>query len=1432
MVSEQASGRKVAACVGVLSLCVLMPSLRPPVSGDWPCYRGDPARTGVADEPLEFPLAIQWSYESDHEPRPAWPDAVVADGGRAEKDRINFDDAFDPVVADKTVFFGSNADDSVRALELGTGSVKWTFVGGGPVRFSPHVADGRCYFASDDGFAYCLEALTGRQLWKVRVAPGGQQIIGNKRMISRWPCRSGVLLVDDVLYVAAGMWPAEGVYIYALDPQSGATIWCNDTSNFLYRQHPHEMYSFTGVAPQGYMAASDDVLLVPTGRALPAAYDRQTGELVYHHAPSKLGGVFVAVDREAGIFFNGHSLQRGGLGAYTLSEGAPVQTDRRPVPNRALKAGETVVSGEEGFVVARRNGNEVWRQQVNGTALSFAAAHGRLVVGTTTGDMYCFGAARTTQAALGRGQTVPSADVSGAEGGKVFPLPNCIEELIRRPELSRGYAVVFGEPDAGLGESLAAHTQLHVIAAIRDPRRANEERLRLLRSPGFYGSRVAVQVAPGGEPLTYPMYFANFVIISNQGESPAAGELYRILHPCGGTICMLDAQGEIADAFPLATEDYVARLERFGDALAVVRGKLPGAFDWDSDIDCDQRLKWPMELLWFGGPGPARALSRQACGTPVVADGRYFVFSNNGVIAMDAYNGCELWAWESPEPLPQRRSLAARGNALYVALGDRVFSFDARTGNGGEVAGAVPEWARRWGRMPVRTPRVESQWGNRRHPLLSVKAMKTYVKAAGCGGTIRSATMDFFRSETIGIYDFVDDTGLRTWPGVRPSCSTTPGSVSLMPALGLLISPEGSRGCACSFNFQGSLALAPSQNQRNEDWAVFADTTELHGLVLKHLALNFGAPGDRRDASGALWMGFPRPTFTTGTPRGGGHKAMPASLGVPCSVEASAGFGTYRFNADSWPSCGSKRPWIYASGYRGVRKVVLDLLTQDPRFQATSLKCGSAPRIDGVLSEYCWDAAAQTSLEHEDATVLFRHDEMALYVGYRRRVDWDRQGAPRRPQVLPVNKDAPAWEGDALEIALADSERPRQVIHLGVSAAGERYDGRWYNGFEIPFLQGVSVDAADKDWGEEGFLLELKGRASLRLAWDSDSLLVSGKVDKKGGPLLLLFARAGSKDYWQISLDAGNGTYAIESSHAGSDTAAGSLIRTAGDDENIAFEASIPWESLGVAAQKGEAVLFVPMTCERGTAPPAVGGEADPRPLLLGGPSYVNFAHGVSLLRLAESPSAPSSTEVPKTVLREIDPMLYSHYHMGGSGLVRSYINVPETDEWDGEWSSGVRANEEFVTVELAIPWSTLRREGLDVNSLLVNLRKRGKQHAQFPVMRKELSRLSHRLLLHDSPPPQRLFTVRLHFAEPDEIEAGTRVFDVRLQGRTVLKDLDVARDAGGSGQALIREIEHVAGSATLTVEFIPKVDGGNATTVPILSGIEVFDESSGPLGF
>jgi hypothetical protein len=88
--------------------------------------------------------------------------------------------------------------------------------------------------------------------------------------------------------------------------------------------------------------------------------------------------------------------------------------------------------------------------------------------------------------------------------------------------------------------------------------------------------------------------------------------------------------------------------------------------------------------------------------------------------------------------------------------------------------------------------------------------------------------------------------------------------------------------------------------------------------------------------------------------------------------------------------------------------------------------------------------------------------------------------------------------------------------------------------------------------------------------------------------------------------------------------------------------------------------------------------------------------------------------------------------------------------------------------------------------------------------------------------PAQRVYTVHLHFQEPDGLAAGERVFDVAVQGVTVLRRLDVSKEAGGPGRALVREIKGVRVRRDLTITLKPASD---SAAPPVLCGVEVLAE-------
>ena len=250
------------------------------LADDWPTYLHDNARSGRSTVQLETPLSERWLFEARHPPQPAWsPPIPGAVEGHVEANRVDFDRAFHVAVVGECVYFGSSADDKLYCLDLATGDTRWTFFAGGPIRLAPTVVGGRVYFGSDDGLVYCLRADTGRLLWKSRPGPNAKMHLGSGRMISRWPVRTGVLIDGSVAYAGAGVFPHEGVYLAAFDTKSGEVLWNNDSTGL-------DDGARSRFSPQGYLLAGDDVLFVPTGRDLPAAFSRRTGDMRFHSKSS------------------------------------------------------------------------------------------------------------------------------------------------------------------------------------------------------------------------------------------------------------------------------------------------------------------------------------------------------------------------------------------------------------------------------------------------------------------------------------------------------------------------------------------------------------------------------------------------------------------------------------------------------------------------------------------------------------------------------------------------------------------------------------------------------------------------------------------------------------------------------------------------------------------------------------------------------------------------------------------------------------------------------------------------------------------------------------------------------------------------------------------------------------------------------------------
>ena len=243
---------------------------------DWPQFRYDAGRTAASPEGLAEQLHLQWIREL-HAPRPAFPLEV----------RLLFDASYEPVVVGKTMFVPSMVNDSITALDTETGVERWRFFADGPVRFAPVVWHDKVYLVADDGYLYCLSATDGQPRWKFRGLPAGRQdrkLLGHGRLISLWPARGGPVLADGVIYFAAGLWPSDGVFVHALDAQSGRPLWSNTDSNHIPEANmDHGIGQYAGLTPQGYLAVVGGRLVVPCGAQLTAFLDLKTGKLQNYH---------------------------------------------------------------------------------------------------------------------------------------------------------------------------------------------------------------------------------------------------------------------------------------------------------------------------------------------------------------------------------------------------------------------------------------------------------------------------------------------------------------------------------------------------------------------------------------------------------------------------------------------------------------------------------------------------------------------------------------------------------------------------------------------------------------------------------------------------------------------------------------------------------------------------------------------------------------------------------------------------------------------------------------------------------------------------------------------------------------------------------------------------------------------------------------------
>ncbi|HCD01368.1 MAG TPA: hypothetical protein DER64_12650, partial [Planctomycetaceae bacterium] len=190
----------------------------------------------------------------------------------------------------------------------------------------------------------------------------------------------------------------------------------------------------------------------------------------------------------------------------------------------------------------------------------------------------------------------------------------------------------------------------------------------------------------------------------------------------------------------------------------------------------------------------------------------------------------------------------------------------------------------------------------RTNPLTGLTQPWGYTRNYGCNSAVASRHLLTFRSAAAGYFDMTRDGGTGNLGGFRSSCSS-----NLICADGVLNAPDYTRTCNCSYQNQASLALV--HDPRIEMWTF--NQLKVGNSPLKHLGLNLGAPGDRADDDGTLWLEHPVV--------GGPSPKIQVTV-KPASVEWFLGHSerieTGRENGPTW---------VGASGARGINSIEIGL---------------------------------------------------------------------------------------------------------------------------------------------------------------------------------------------------------------------------------------------------------------------------------------------------------------------------------------------------------------------------------------------------------------------------------------------------------------------------------------------------------------------------
>ena len=168
---------------------------------DWPTYRNDAKRSGIAGTELQTDLTNTWT---------------VSLGTRITP----------PVAVGSRVYLSFPERHAVVCLDSRSGKKLWEHTAGARIDSPPTYYRGTLLFGSTDGWVYSITADQGVLRWRYRCAPEERLMGANEQLESLWPVSGSILVQNDIAYAAAGRCSMVdgGIYLYAFNPVDGRVL--------------------------------------------------------------------------------------------------------------------------------------------------------------------------------------------------------------------------------------------------------------------------------------------------------------------------------------------------------------------------------------------------------------------------------------------------------------------------------------------------------------------------------------------------------------------------------------------------------------------------------------------------------------------------------------------------------------------------------------------------------------------------------------------------------------------------------------------------------------------------------------------------------------------------------------------------------------------------------------------------------------------------------------------------------------------------------------------------------------------------------------------------------------------------------------------------------------------------------------------------------